>query len=169
MVLIGIVSGMLVSYVSNVISGGVEVGGPVFYLDGSDNSLLLNEVPDSEEVVIWNGKIIFYSDDLNVDDFYKSKFDCYLWMKSDNEINSVKVEIRKMDDTLICESDEQVISSLKHSKEIFSCSSSDNIILGPGEGFKLIINELTGTPSEISIKTKHLYSDGYDRIEVSPI
>ena len=38
MVLIGIVSGMLVSYVSNVISGGVEVGGPVFYLDGSDNS-----------------------------------------------------------------------------------------------------------------------------------
>jgi len=172
MLLVGIVSAGLVGYLSNVVSGSVVVEGPVFYLDldegGSNNQLLINEI-GSDKQKDWNDEISFESDDLGVDVFYESTFKSVLWIKADGSSNSVKIEVRKKDGNLICESTEQAVSSSSHSKKEFECSSSGDITLGVGEGFKLIIVEMTGTPASMSIRSGYSYSDGYDRMEVSKV
>jgi hypothetical protein len=73
--LIGIVSAGLVNYLSNTITGEVEVKGPIFYAT-SENKLLINEfdnstanysIQDSNDEKFWSEK---FSESL---DFYKPK------------------------------------------------------------------------------------------------
>ena len=71
--LIGIVTAGLVPYLSNIVSGSVEVKGPVFYA-ASGNNLLINEFDDStSEYEIDDGNLeIFLTQNLDEPlDFYR--------------------------------------------------------------------------------------------------
>jgi len=79
--LMGIVSAGLVSYLSNAVTGSVEVRGPAFYLD---NINVLSGKPDSGYLRLNDNNVIgdeftlgsnkFYSDSLGVDSFYPLDF-----------------------------------------------------------------------------------------------
>jgi len=81
--LIGIVSAGLVSYLSNMVSGSVVVEGPVFYASG-ENKLLINNFDDSiaEYDIIDGDNEVFltttFSEPL---DFYKPSLNMYLRAK----------------------------------------------------------------------------------------
>jgi len=169
--LIGIVSAGLIGYYGKI-TGTIEINNPIFYLDlnetGDNHQLLINEIKNNKQKD-WTNEISFETRDLDIDTFYQTTFKTYLWIKADNSINSVKIEIRKKDNTLICNSTEQTVKSTGHFKREFECNSLGEITLGSGEGFKLIIKETTGIPNLMSIQSGHKYSSGYDRIEVSKI
>ncbi len=83
MLLIGIVSAGLVPYLSNMVSGSVEVEGPVFYA-ASGNNLLINEFDGStsEYDIIDSDDEKFWTQDLDESlDFYKPKLDMYVRAK----------------------------------------------------------------------------------------
>lgn len=86
--LVGLVSAVLVSYLSNVVSASVNVSPPVFYLDSTDiigdesYSLKLNDNEVSGDYFeLQSGDIDskeFFSESLGVDSFYEQDFKIYL-------------------------------------------------------------------------------------------
>lgn len=89
--LISIVSAGLVSYLSNMVTGTVNVEGPVFYLDGSQPigssywGLSINDEGISHDPVQFTGSNnkFFVSDYLGVNSFYKADYKLTLSLKTD--------------------------------------------------------------------------------------
>lgn len=91
MVLISFVSAGLVDFLSNSVSGSVEVLGPVFYLDGKVLStdkyytLKLNEQSTSNSIPTLDGdeELWFISETLGIDSFYDERYDIELEMMTE--------------------------------------------------------------------------------------
>jgi len=186
--LIGIVTAGLVPYLSNMVSGNVVVDGPVFYLNGLIggvyHELLINEIPEDEEIVNWNDgqRVVFETEPLGVNGFYKAKFDVHIWAKTNNSDGPsnntlMQLDIIKIDgsgkQTQICD---PMIVNLSKYYDTFrerktSCSSTDTISLNPEDKFGLRAHGITSNEmQEYWISTGKGYGpddDRYSRIEVT--
>lgn len=117
--IIGIVSAGLLDYFGKV-TGSVEVEGPVFYLNGphSDggiyHKLYVNEIPPEEEIYFWDGnRLMFKTEDLDVEEFYPARFEGSVWMRTNNSGNAIQIRIIKLDvnnyEKTICEVEDPII------------------------------------------------------------
>ncbi len=177
--LVGGVSAGLVGWLSNTITADVSVSGPVFYLDGPIegvyHNLYVNEVPEEEEIYFWDGhRIVFKTSDLEVDDFYKARFEVTIYMKTNVSGSLIQARIIKLKDNnldnVICDVEEpiELTSTSNFISENFYCESEDTIELGEYESIGL---ELRGTGGEedyywISVGDESR-TYGASRIEVS--
>jgi len=104
--LVSLASAGLVDFLSNEVSGSVEVSGPVFYLDmkdsGETNSFSLsmndNDVDESGVDLVGGNGAVFLSDELGIDDFYKHNFSVNLDLEvfaEENKTNSIKIIISR--------------------------------------------------------------------------
>ncbi len=87
--LMGIVSAGLVDFLSNTVSGTINVQGPIFYVD-SDNILSMNEEPAGGNIYTINGqeKELFVTEEgLGGIDFYKPEIEFVV----DLEINNLSI------------------------------------------------------------------------------
>ena len=97
--LMAVVSASLVSYLSNMVTGTVEVKGPVFYLDGSQPipgywGLAINEEGISHDPVCFIGpnSIFFISEQLGIESFYEANWDIAITTRTENNVSG-KIEI----------------------------------------------------------------------------
>ncbi len=184
--LIGVVSAGLLDYFGKI-TGSVEVEGPVFYLDGQIDDgvyhkLLTNEIPNPEDEIEINWsdghRIVFRTEPLNVDGFYKAKFDIHIWIKTNNasgnliQLNMMRINEDKTED-IICTNSELINSSIKTHKEI-SCTSDGEILMKLEDRFGLEIKGLETSESDIFwMSPGAKYTSGgnpvYNRIEISAI
>lgn len=174
--LIGIVSAGLVSYLSNIVTGSVEVKGPVFYLDGhlggAYYNLFINEIPLEKEIYFYDGnRILFITEPLDVNGFYKAKFDIHIWAKTNNLGNIIQFQIVRikpeLEEEIICIPPSVSITP-EYSERITTCSSIDSIILNPEDKIGIIISG-AGLDSEYWVRTGKIDTNDYSRIEVSAI
>ncbi len=140
MVLVSFVSAGLLDYFGRI-GGEVEISTPVFYLDGEHedggvyHNLYINELPKDEEIYFWNGhRLVFKTEDLDVDSFYEIRLDATIYLKSNNSGNTVQARFIKLNEgntqKTICEvSEPQIIRKGSFWKETFSCESSGEIDL----------------------------------------
>jgi hypothetical protein len=103
--LIGIVSAGLVGYLSNMVSGSVEVSGPVFYLSCEDSGLsakpyklLINNDLTGQCKISFTDNYTnpwFVTDPLGVESFYPANYEIFLKIKNTdkNEIGQVLIEL----------------------------------------------------------------------------
>ena len=102
--LVGIVTAGLVPWLSNIVSGSVEVRGPVFYLDGEHPlggtsiwGLAINEEGKSTTTTpsfTGSNSKFFISESLGVESFYEANWDLTLSLKTeDNVSGQVDIEI----------------------------------------------------------------------------
>jgi hypothetical protein len=155
--LIGIVSANLVDFLSNSVTGAVKVEGPVFYLDGihSDggvyHKLYINQIPSKEDIYFWDGhRLVFKTENLDVNDFYKAKFSATIYIKSNNEGNTIQARFIKLNganqEKTICEAENPItIQKDVMTAESFSCESTGEIDLSSFNRFGL---ELRGNGDE---------------------
>lgn len=180
--LIGMVTAGLVPYLSNSVTGSVEVEGPVFYLDGHISgvyhNLLINEIPGEELDINWNDgqRVVFKTEALNLDGFYKAKFNFTFYAKTNQSGNEIQMRITKVDDSnhqeTICDSDSKAITAtINFANYELYCESNSEIFLNNDEGFAI---EIWGTSAnetdEYWISTgDDSRTHGASRIEVSAI
>ena len=188
--LIGIISASLLTHFA-VITGSVEVKGPVFYLDGSNvpispytsdlvyRDLLVNNAPSVfiEDTYIFDGnRIIFITNPLEIDWFYKTEFNIKVWIKTNNQSNIAQYRIVRIKEDLsvspICQPDEVITFDGNYGqfrKKEKSCQSDGIINLNPEDRIGLEISGAGGT-SEYWIATGNTHhSGGPSKIEVSAI
>lgn len=176
--LFGTVSAGLVPYLSNMVTGTVDIKGPVFYLDGywegAYYNLFINEIPEDEkEVYLYDGnRILFISEPLGIEDFYKVKFDIHIWAKTNESGNLMQFQIVKLkpslEETIICvPSTINITSSFEQFEErTTSCSSPDTISLNPEDRIGVVISG-ADIDSEYWIMTGKEVDNDYSRVEVS--
>ena len=183
--LIGIVSAGLLDYFGRI-SGSVTVEGPVFYLDGNIggvyHKLLVNEIPKEEIEINWSDgeRIVFKTEPLNINEFYKANFEIHIWAKvndSENNNELIQLNVVKINESGI---EEEICGPMSvnlskyynqfREREIF-CSSNDEISMNPKDKFGLRIQ---GTSENETVKywisTGKGYGpnkDRYSRIEVT--
>ncbi len=180
--LIGIVSAGLIEYFGRI-TGSVEVEAPVFYLDGHLGgvyyNLLVDEIPSEEEVYLNNGnRLLFVSRPLDVNEFYKTRFDIKIWAKTKIGGNILQFKIIKLkpdfSEEIICTPSLIILTDKENFiKKETSCSSLDIISLNPEDSIGLVIFG-AGIDSEywISVgrnRTSLNDTNGYSRIEVISI
>ncbi len=100
--LIGIVSAGLVGYLSNMVSGSVEVEGPVFYLDGEHPleissiwglKLNDNDLTETSSTFTGSNNKFFVSEKLGIESFYSANYKISIKAKSNNESGQIDAEI----------------------------------------------------------------------------
>ena len=185
--LVGIVTAGLVPWLSNIVTGSVTVEGPVFYLDGQIadgvyHKLLVNEIPKKQIEINWSDgeRIVFKTEPLNINEFYKANFEIHIWAKvndSENNNELIQLNVVKINESGI---EEEICGPMSvnlskyynqfREREIF-CSSNDEISMNPKDKFGLRIQ---GTSENETVKywisTGKGYGpdeDRYSRIEVS--
>ena len=179
--LIGIVSASFINYFGKI-TGSVEVSGPVFYLDGQISTgiyhkLLINELPSETLDVNWSDgqRVVFETVPLNVDHFYKSKFNFIFYAKANAserqiQMNIIKINPDNSQGGQICYSGLVNITSTSNFRDYtLSCISSGPIALNPNQGIAI---EIWGTSQNItdiySISTgDNSRTYGASRIEVT--
>lgn len=179
--LIGIVSASLLTYFGKI-TGSVEVKAPVFYLDGNHteggvyHKLYIDIIPPEEIIYIWDGqRIIFKTNDLEVDNFYSANFNVKVWMKTNNSGNTVQARFIKLNsqnhEETICDVTNpiEIGATSDFGKYKFSCSSSGKIDLIQYDRIGLELRGNGNSSQEYWISTGHQYTDGYSRIEVEAI
>jgi len=178
--LVGIVTAGLVPWLSNIVSGSVTVEGPVFYLDGQIGNgvyhkLLVNEIPKEEIEINWSDgeRIVFKTEPLNINEFYKANFEIHIWAKTNNEsgnllqINIIKINEDKKEE-IICSNLTLITAPSKKTHKEISCNSKEKIMMNPGDRLGLEIKGLETSMSDTFwISTGKKYTKGYSRIEVS--
>jgi len=167
--LIGIVTAGLMGYLSNIITGTIEVSGPVFYLDG-DESLLLNDNDTTEtNFQIQPGvNTTFFSDRLGIDEIYKSQFDIHLWLDDDKKGSTLKVIIIKEDGEIICQKS-IFIKNANHDHEELICNSKDIIDLTNKDKIGIVLSGAEENLGNIDVAAGHKYNSNgnFNRIEIS--
>ncbi len=179
--LIGIVSASFLTYFGRI-EGSVTVEGPVFYLDGEHSDggvyhkLYVNEEPLEENIYFWDGhRLVFKTEGLDVNEFYRTMFTMKVWMKTNNSGNTIQARVVKLNsennEITICEVTDPVSigATSSFTKYTFSCESNTEIDL---ENYERIGLELRGNGDEnqeywISVGKDR--TDGISRIEVSAI
>ncbi|MCK4997200.1 hypothetical protein KAS08_02755 [Candidatus Pacearchaeota archaeon] len=121
MILVSFASAGLVGFLSNSVSGTVEVRGPVFYLDkklpDSDKyySLKLNEesTTTSKPVLDGDENLWFISDVLGIDNFYDEKYNITLTMVAEggdsNSTGTIFAELWIGDENNMWKEDDEAI------------------------------------------------------------
>ena len=185
--LIGVVSAGLLDYFGKI-TATVEVEGPVFYLDGSVipeegganivyRNMIINENPEEEnDTYLFDGhRLIFMTEELEIEDFYEAEFNIKVWIKTNNQSNVAQYRILKIREDLstqtICEPEEVITFDGNYDsfrEKPLSCSSDGEINLELEDRIGLEISGSGGT-SEYWVRTGHNYTNGYSRIEVSVI
>lgn len=169
--LIGIVSAGLVGYLSNLVSAEIEVGGPVFYLDGTRDSqydeyytLKMNDddVTSSYPLLSGDEQLWFVSDVLGIDSFYDERYDIELKMKSVGGENlsltgSISAELWIGDENnhrkeRICET--PILLGVSRSEEVYNldCVPEGDDGLKNIDDDERIMLVLITDPSDIDIK-----------------
>ena len=177
--LIGIVSAGLIDYFGRI-TGSVEVKAPVFYLDGNHSDggvyhkLYVNQIPPEEIIYFWNGeRIIFKTNDLEVDEFYPVRFDVKVWMKTNNSGNTVQARFIKLDsqnhEETICDVSSPISISATENfyKYEFSCESNEEIDLDPYNRIGLELRGNGNSSQEYWISSGKDDTEGVSRIEVT--
>ena len=178
--MVSIASARVLDYYGKV-EGQAEVKGPTFYASNENitgtlyyKKLLINQPPStSGEVSFIDGLLqSFGSSSLNVDSFYRPKFDFYVNAKiSDATIPRpliLRVYIWDPSTTniiqpAICEVMVN-ITSTSYNSYTATCSGTSPLSLDPNYGF---LWEIKGGAGLASI-TYSINLDGYTRFEVSP-
>ncbi len=179
--LIGIVSATIIPYFGKIV-GSVTVSAPVFYLDGqistgSYHKLLVDEIPNETSEVNWSDgqRIIFKTENLNLDHFYNSTFNFIFYAKANGSNRQIQMDIIKInpDDSQggqICYSGSiNITSTNDFTNYSLSCPLTGQITLNPNQGIALEIWGMGLSSLDThSISTGHDYAHGYSRIEVTP-
>jgi len=174
--LIGIASASLLSYLSNSINADVEIKGPIFYLDGDGNKLLLNEIPSTEKEVFFlgNESIIFETEKLDLDGFYEANFNFIFYAKTSTSDNEIQINISKINSNStifsICDSNIKSIGAIsKFTHYEINCDSSGKIILENNDKFAIEIFGVNSNESEVYYLSLGDNSRDYGatRIEIS--
>jgi hypothetical protein len=175
--LIGLVGASLVGFLSNIITGNIEVKGPVFYMNGYDSGiyhdLLINEIPLVEEdVYLWNGqRLMFKTEELKIENFYRARFDIHIWAKTNASGNIMQFQVVRikpnLEEEIICVPPAVTLTNINNfiEKETF-CNSLGEITLNPDDKIGLIIMGAGGN-ADYFIRTGHEYSNGMSRMEVT--
>jgi hypothetical protein len=179
-ILIGIVSASLLDFFGKI-TGSVKVKGPVFCLDGhlgeAYYKLLTNEIPSEEKEInlIDGNRIVFITEPLGVDEFYKAKFDIHIWIKTNNLGNILQSEVIRIDSNdreyNICTLKPIIIGATEEFQHYStSCIWNGEMQIEPEDRFGLEIHGVS-LDSEYWIRPGHRYNSGgnyvYDRIEVN--
>lgn len=176
--LIGIVTAGLISYFGKI-TGSVEIEGPTFYLDGVHgdgdvwHKLYINELPDKEDIYFWDGnRIVFKTESLGVDNFYKAEFNATIYIKSNNSGNTIQARFIKLNeknhDKTICNVNEPItIKKGTIRDETFSCSSTGEIDLSEYDRIGLELRGNGNESQEYWIRVGHELTHGASRIEVT--
>ena len=176
--LVGIVSAGLLDYFGRI-SGSVEVRGPVFYLDGNIGGayhrLLINEEPKVKEIVNWSDghRVVFETEPLNINEFYKAKFTIKIWMKTNNSGNTIQARIIKLNkeniEQIICEIKNpiEITATSSFSKKEFYCESNEKIDLNDYDRIGLELRGNGNESQEYWISVGKDRADGMSRVEVT--
>jgi len=179
--LIGIVSASFIPYFGKIV-GAVTVSAPVFYLDGqistgSYHKLLVDEVPNESLDVNWSDgqRIIFRTGTLNVDHFYKAKFNFIFYAKANASKRQIQMDITKINSDnsqggQICFSGPINITSTSNFRDYtLSCTSGGSITLNPEQGIAIEIWGISPSASDTySISTgDDSRTYGASRVEVT--
>jgi len=159
------------------VEGIAKVKGPVFYADGQIGgvyyNLLINTPPTEEKIINFSdgNRIVFKTEPLGVDGFYKARFDLHLWVKTNKSGNFLQFKVIRIDSNLIeheiCTPDTiSVGATSRFTHYHTNCSSEGEILMNPNDSFGLEIHGV-GTDTEYWIMTGRKYTKGYTRIEVS--
>ena len=167
--LIGIVTAGLVPYLSNMVSGSVEVTGPVFYA-ASGNNLLINEFDGSTSWynIVDSNAEKFWTQDLDESlDFYKPKLNMYVRAKIvDGEIpKNLKLVFSYYsgDDVIeICDSLVSVTNSgISFVQYLTSCQGDSTLLDVDGFIYKIV-----GMGTE-DVKIRISVTNGETKVEMS--
>ena len=176
--LIGIVSAGLLDYFGRI-SGSVTIEGPVFYLDGNIggvyHKLLVNEIPKEEIEINWSDgeRIVFKTELLNINEFYKAKFTIKIWMKTNNSGNTIQARIIKLNkeniEQIICEIKNpiEITATSSFSKKEFYCESNEKIDLNDYDRIGLELRGNGNESQEYWISVGKDRADGMSRVEVT--
>ena len=167
-----IVSAGLVGYFAKI-TGTVEVGEPVFYLDG-DGSLLLNEEPEDGTFVInTNNQLIFFSDSLGVDDFYSANYEIFIRSESDDNPETyllVDLWLADEDNNLI----DEKICGIKIKSTTSKITRSDTctgleLTLSKTDKFALVIQREEDNGTYNVFTKNHDETNMWSRIQITAI
>ena len=167
LILLSFVSAGLVGYLSNVVTGTVQVSGPVFYL--SPDKTLVNGEPTGEQVFVLNSEtIIFESEALDIDTLYAAYFNVYVRVQENGGSNSINVEVVKINsvggDSNICGPEVISITNPSNFNEKSVVCSSDSVSFDIGDKIGIKISGV-GKVKVYPYTTEH----GYPHVEVSPV
>ena len=158
--LIGIVAAGLVPYLSNMVTGSVEVKGPVFYV-ASDNELLMNEFDGSTEVydIIDGHNEVFltisFSDTLN---FYRPSLDMYIKAKVASGIvpKNLNLEFGYFDSSgdfkEICDGTVSILSDTFDVYDVPNCAGSSELTGVKGFYYRITGMGTSDVTYEISVE-----------------
>jgi hypothetical protein len=179
--LIGIVSASVLPWFGQI-SGTATVEGPVFYLDGEHeeggtyHKLYVNEEPLEEDIYFWNGhRLVFKTEDLEVDEFYQTRFTMKVWMRTNNSGNTIQARIIKLNrkniEKTICEVENpiEITSTSYFIKKEFYCESNGKIDLNDYDRIGLELRGNGNESQEYFISVGEDSDDGMSRIEVIAI
>ena len=172
---IGIVSAGLVPYLSNMITGSVEVEGPVFYLDGEHPlgitsiwGLKLNDNSVTSKSSTFTGpnNKFFVSEKLDIKSFYAANYQIKIEAESDDESGQIDAEIyyiegedpynRKLD---VCSGS---VSSV-HNKDVYEINCQAGELTNIDPEWRLVLRLSDGINS---IQYK-IYMQGNSKIKVT--
>lgn len=189
LLLIGIVSAGLVGYLSNMVSGSVEVEGPVFYLSDTEvvingvtsRALNLNEFDGESNKRPFTGTNSqwFVTEELGIDSFYPAEYEFYIKACAENKtetdlIGQIDLTLRVLDSNgnpkdIICGTSIENIPTKNSCYAVdyqeyppISCNTGD-LNLNPTDRIVLIASD------GLHQITYYIKMDGYSRIEVSAI
>ncbi len=178
--IVWLVTAGVVPFLSNSILGSSQVRAPIFYLDGPHedggayHKLYVEEIPADEEVYFFDGhRVVFKTEDLDVDSFYSIKLKGIVWLKTNNSGSTIQARFIKLrnnnNEQTICDVSSPItINSDDFEKYEFSCLSDGEIDLSP---YNRIGLELRGNGNETidyQISVGKEYGEGYSRVEVIP-
>ena len=174
--LVGIVTAGLVPWLSNIVTGSVEVRGPVFYLDGEHPlggtsiwGLKLNDdnVTKKSSTFTGSNNKLFVSEKLGIKSFYSANYKITLEAESDNESGQIDAELyyiegddphnKKLD---VCSGN---TTESVHDKKSYEINCKKDELTGIDPEWRLVL-ELSDGVNDIKYK---IYTEGYSRIEVS--
>jgi len=176
--LIGIVSAGLVAYLSNMISGTVQVSGPVFYASaehplGGDTywALGINDYISRTEPVSFTGpdNKFFVSEKLGIESFYAANYEINIEAESDNGGGQIDAEIyfiegnnpynRKLD---VCSGS---TTTPVYGKSIYEINCQAEELTNIDPEWRLVL-KLSDGLNDIHY---NVYINGNSKFEVSPI
>jgi len=168
--LIGIASAGLVDYLSNTITGEIEVKGPVFYASSGHNLLINSFLGEYTYTINDANNQIFLSANLDEPlDFYQPELTLYVKanLTQGIEPKNLDLELWYIDneDNLkhICSGPVQVEVSSEDDWQELSASCVGTSELKDVKKFKYVISGLGGDGSGTEYKIK---IDGYTRVEM---
>ncbi len=175
LLMISIASAGFLTYYGKV-EGIANVKGPIFYANGHVKEayydLFINTPPTEEEIINFSdgNRIVFKTEPLGVNGFYKARFDLHLWAKTNKSGNFLQFKVIRIDSDLIeheiCTPAPISVGATERFTHYYTnCTSKGEIPMSPNDSFGLEIHGV-GTDTEYWIMTGHNYTKGYTRIEV---